>query len=110
MYRFKKGMYWMEAELCTERNESKSKTVQLMERKRMDKIAVTLQNVIMNSGITVMEFIAAHDIHICPLCKKPQTKLLDTWLCSDCNYITIWDLVYDYKEYRRLMHKAESRK
>lgn len=50
------------------------------------------------------------ELHICPLCKKPQTKLLDTWLCSDCNYITIWDLVYDYKEYRRLMHKAESRK
>jgi hypothetical protein len=87
MYSFKKGMYWVEAELCIKGNESKHTAIQLMENKRVDKV----------------------DRHICPLCKKPQTKLLDTWLCSTCNNIALWDLVYDYKEYRRLGNKAESR-
>ena len=51
-----------------------------------------------------------YDKHICPICKMAQTIILDTYLCSKCDWFQIYMMVYDYKEYKRRNEALSTKK
>jgi len=36
------------------------------------------------------------DIHRCSICGKPMCWFMQTLLCSECDWVQIWELTYDY--------------